>query len=140
MSNSSPVAVIPAPRCWELLASQQVGRLATAVDRSPDIFPINFVVDGETLVFRTAEGSKLFALTVNNEVAFEVDSWGEDDGWSVVLRGTAEAIEGYDELLRVEQLPLFPFVATVKLHYVRIVPTEISGRQFTFGPEPEATY
>lgn len=140
MSNSNPVTVIPGPRCWELLAGQQVGRLATAVDRSPDIFPVNFVVDGESLVFRTAEGSKLFALTVNSEVAFEVDAWGDTDGWSVVVRGTAEAIEDYEELLRVEQLPLLPFVPTVKQHYVKIVCSEISGRHFAFGPEPERSY
>ncbi len=137
MSNSNPVTVIPRPRCWELLAGQQVGRLATAVDRSPDIFPVNYVVDGETLLFRTAEGSKLFALTINNEVAFEVDAWEDTEGWSVVMRGQAKEIESYEELLRVEQLPLFPFIPTVKLHYIRVVPTEISGRHFDFGPEPE---
>ncbi len=110
------------------------------MERVPDIVPINFVVDDETIVFRTAEGSKLFALTINQEVAFEVDGWGETSGWSVVLHGRAEQITDYDDVLHAEALPLQPWVPTVKLHYVRIVPAQVSGRDFAFGPEPDRNY
>lgn len=126
--------------CWELLAQQSVGRLATSVERVPDIAPINFVVDARSIVFRTAEGGKLFALTINPSVAFEADQWAADGGWSVVVKGTAETITSYDELSQVEELPLQPWVPTVKLHYVRIVPWDISGRTFSFGPEPERNF
>lgn len=127
-------------QCWVLIATQSVGRLATSVERVPDIAPINFVVDDQTLVFRTAEGSKLFAVTINPTVAFEVDEWGPDTGWSVVIKGEAYQITGSDELARVEGLALSPWVPTVKLHYVRITPTEITGRRFRFGPEPDRNY
>ncbi len=139
-ADAGPVSAIPPERCWELIASQSVGRLATSVERTPDISPINFVVDGHSIVFRTAEGAKFFALTINPTVAFEVDAWGHDKGWSVVVKGTAEQVTGDDDLSRAEALPLFPWVPTVKLHYVRITPTEISGRSFSFGPEPERNY
>jgi nitroimidazol reductase NimA-like FMN-containing flavoprotein (pyridoxamine 5'-phosphate oxidase superfamily) len=137
---TGPVQPLTAQECWELIASRPIGRLATAVDRHPDIFPVNFVVDGESIVFRTAEGSKLFSLTINQTVAFEVDDWGEDTGWSVVLHGTAETISAYDEVMEAEQLPLRPWVPTVKTHYVRIRPDRVSGRQFAFGPEPETSF
>ena len=50
--------------CWELLDHAQVGRLAVDIAGQPDIFPINDVVDRGTVVFRTAEGTKLAAALV----------------------------------------------------------------------------
>ena len=44
--------------------SAQVGRLAVSIKEQPDIFPINFVVDHGTVVFRTAEGTKLAAAVL----------------------------------------------------------------------------
>jgi len=43
--------------CWDLLRTADVGRLAAAVANRPDIFPVNFVVDNASVVFRTAEGT-----------------------------------------------------------------------------------
>ncbi|NLT29213.1 MAG: pyridoxamine 5'-phosphate oxidase family protein [Propionibacterium sp.] len=121
---------------WDLLAAQELGRLATAVVNEPEIYPVNFVVDDRTIVFRTAEGSKLLELTVNNRVAFEVDEWDGEGGWSVLVRGQAEALEHADEIDAAETLPLKPWVPTLKKTYVRIRPIAISGRRFRFGDEP----
>ena len=117
-----------------------MGRLATAVAGQPDIAPVNFVVDGRSLVFRSAEGAKLLALTINPAVALEADSWEGDSGWSVVAKGTASQVTGTAEIAHAESLPLRPWVPTVKLHFVRIEVSEISGRQFRFGPEPDVSY
>ena len=77
----------------DLLARRQLGRLALAVDGDPDIFPVNYVVDGPRVLFRTAPGSKLAELSVNPRVAFEVDEYDETYGASVVLKGVAERLE-----------------------------------------------
>lgn len=138
--DAGPVSVLSLERCWELIAEQEIGRLGTCVDRVPDIAPVNFVVDDQTIVFRTAEGSKLFALTINDNVAFEVDGWNTTGGWSVVLHGTAAQITEYEDVMAAEALPLQPWVPTVKLHYVRITPEALTGRLFRFGPEPERNY
>ena len=87
---NNPVTVLDEDHCWDLLASAQVGRLATAVDRTPEIFPVNYAVDGESIVFRSAEGSKLLEIVLNDQVAFEADGWTDDEGWSVICRGTAQ--------------------------------------------------
>lgn len=137
MPDENPVTPLSDAQCWELLATQEVGRLATSVERRPEIFPVNYALDDHTLVFRTAQGTKLFELTVNSNVAFETDSWEGDAGWSVVLQGVAEQIESGEEIEHVETLGLHPWVPTVKTIYIRIRPHEISGRQFQFGPEPE---
>src|SRR6478609_7078481 len=81
--------------CWRLLRSVTVGRMAVWVDDHPDIFPINYKVDHGTLVFRTAEGTKLHAATGDTPVALEADGVNSDSGvaWSVVVKGQAAAVK-----------------------------------------------
>ncbi|MEP6296111.1 MAG: pyridoxamine 5'-phosphate oxidase family protein, partial [Ilumatobacter sp.] len=73
--------------CWELLAATSVGRLAIDIAGKPDIFPINFVVDGDALIFRTGAGTKFAASALLHDVAFEIDGYGprERTAWSVVV-------------------------------------------------------
>lgn len=134
--NENPITVIEEDTCWGYLASVKVGRLATAKDGQPEIFPVNYEVDGQSIVFRTAPGSKLQELTDNAHVAFEVDGWNEQGGWSILIKGDAEKITDEAELALAEKMPLRPWVPTVKPFYVRVTPHEMTGRSFTFGPEP----
>ncbi|MGJ3509373.1 pyridoxamine 5'-phosphate oxidase family protein [Enemella sp. A6] len=134
--ESGAVTNLSEQESWELLSAEELGRLATAVVNEPEIYPVNFVVDDKTIVFRTAEGSKLLGLTVNNKVAFEVDGWDGVSGWSVLVRGQCEVLEHTDEIDEAEKLPLKPWVPTIKKTYVRIRPIAISGRRFRFGEEP----
>ena len=137
MADTNPITTIEEDTCWGYLASQEVGRLATAKDGQPEIFPINYCVDGQSVVFRTASGSKLQELTDNEHVAFEVDGWNDEGGWSVVIKGNAAEITDPGELALADKMPLRPWVPTVKPFYVRITPDELTGRRFTFGPEPK---
>jgi uncharacterized protein len=125
------IDVLDTQTCWQLLAGEEVGRLAVSVHRHPDIFPVNYAVDDQTIVFRTAEGTKLFALFANSSVAFEVDSYDAVSGtaWSVVIKGRAAEIPMQD-LSDNLAFPLFPWTATPKPRFVRVVPEEITGRRF----------
>lgn len=122
---------------WQLVSTSPVGRLAISIANHPDIFPVNHVVTGDaasgwTIVFRTAEGTKLAASVLGEAVAYEVDGWDADagDAWSVVVKGHAEEIEHLDELMQAQELPLFPWNASLKPRYVRIVADEVTGRRF----------
>ena len=138
-ATSVPVQVLSEEDCWNALLSASLGRLAVAVGGIPDIFPVNFVAADRRLLFRTASGTKLIELTVNNRVAFETDGVGRDDAWSVIVHGTARALETQREIDEAEALPLRPLIPTVKPVFVEIVPESITGRRFTLGPEPSAT-
>lgn len=138
--SMNPVMILDESRCWDLLANQNLGRLATSVKGMPEIFPVNFVVDGEGIVFRTAEGSKLVELVINEQVCFEADGWTDSAGWSVVVKGTAAVVPPGEEQAQAEALPLRPWVPTVKTNFVRITATEITGRRFEFGPDPLPEY
>jgi nitroimidazol reductase NimA-like FMN-containing flavoprotein (pyridoxamine 5'-phosphate oxidase superfamily) len=135
--NQDAVIALSPEECWARLREQELGRLVTHAAGVLDIFPVNFVADGETIVFRTAEGSKLFELTVEDSVLFEVDDHTETEAWSVVVRGTAHRLETSAEVERADALPLTPWIPTLKYNYVRIEPTAVSGRAFHRGPEPE---
>ncbi|NYF17726.1 hypothetical protein HDC37_002571 [Microbacterium sp. AK009] len=124
-------------QCWERLRTHRLGRLVTRVRDVMDIFPVNYIVDDRTILFRTAEGSKLFELTVNDEVLFEVDDYTASDAWSVVVRGRAQRLDTSAEVERADGLGLTPWIPTLKYVYVRIVPHAVSGRAFPRGPEPD---
>ena len=132
-----PVNALTDAQCWERLRTQELGRLVTHVGDVLDIFPVNYVVDGETLLFRTAQGSKLFELTVNDEVLFEVDDHTDADAWSVIVRGGAHPLESSAEVERADGLGLRPWIPTLKYTYVRVEPASLSGRAFQRAPEPD---
>jgi nitroimidazol reductase NimA-like FMN-containing flavoprotein (pyridoxamine 5'-phosphate oxidase superfamily) len=117
-------------QCWDLLRSQEVGRLAVAIANHPDIFPINYVVDHATVVFRTAEGTKLAAAVLGESVAFEIDGEADGEAWSVVIKGAAVEIERMYELFDAVELPLYPWHVAPKHRFVRILPEMVTGRRF----------
>ena len=137
IDDQYPIEHLDEDACWELLLSSSLGRLAMSVANEPDIFPVNFVAADRRLFFRTAEGSKLLELTVNDHVAFETDGVGREQAWSVVVKGTARILEKRAEIDAAEELPLRPLIPTLKYIYVEITPHEFSGRRFMLGPEPE---
>lgn len=135
--STDPVVALSDEQCWERLRTQELGRLVTRVGDVIDIFPVNYVVDGDTLLFRTAQGSKLFELTVSSDVLFEVDDHTDEDAWSVIVRGHAHALDSSAEVERADGLSLRPWIPTLKYTYVRIEPRSMSGRAFARGPEPD---
>lgn len=137
---TEPIAILSASECWDLLKSATLGRLITSVDGQPEVFPVNFVVQNRTVLFRTAEGTKLVSAAINNNVLFEVDDHNAVEGWSVIVRGTARTLRGDADVAEAEQAQLLPWTATVKQHYVRIRPVGITGRRFTFGSEPDREF
>jgi len=126
----STMQVLDEHQCWQLLRTQEVGRLAVAIANHPDIFPVNYVVDHATVVFRTAEGTKLAAAVLGESVAFEIDGETDGEAWSVVVKGRAVEIEQMHELFDALELPLYPWNSAPKHRFVRVIPDEVTGRRF----------
>lgn len=136
-TSDDAISTLTEEECWDLLARHELGRLAVAANGEPDIFPINYVVDGPRVLFRTAPGSKLAELSANPRVAFEVDEHDDTFGASVVLKGVATRLELQREIDLADALPLTPWTPTLKYRWVRITPVSITGRRFDRGPEPD---
>ena len=86
--------------CFALLANEHLGRVAVTDDRGPVVFPVNFILDRHTVVFRTEAGTKLHAASRGSRVCFEAD--GIDvaarTGWSVIVRGEITEVTDRAEL------------------------------------------
>ena len=132
--DTEVVTVLGTDECWEALRADEFGRLAYVLGDEVGLVPVNYAVDdaapdGPTLLFRTAEGSKLLGILLHPQVVFEIDRYDEHEAASVIVRGRARRLEE-DEAHRAEQLPLRPWVPTLKYDVVEIVPEELSGRRF----------
>jgi nitroimidazol reductase NimA-like FMN-containing flavoprotein (pyridoxamine 5'-phosphate oxidase superfamily) len=122
---------MPFDVCLRLLASVSVGRIGFFADGEMVILPVNHVVDGQDLVFRTARGSKLSAAEGRDLVTFEADEYDEQtrSGWSVVVTGRAEVIYEDAEIQRLSRLGLHPWVtAAERPFWIRIRANAVSGR------------
>jgi len=119
--------------CFELLKQEVVGRLVYHDESGPAAAPVNYVLAGHDIVFRTEDGSKVRALRESG-VAFEADDIdvAGRSGWSVLVRGTCEeiALERVPELLRRigGDLPL-PWKKGVHKIWVVITPKTVTGRR-----------
>lgn len=126
------ITVLSTAECWELLRSARFGRLAYRLGNEVNLVPVNFGVDGDRLLFRTAEGDKLLGVVMNPEVVFEIDEHDDREAHSVVVRGTARRLEE-DEEHRADEIGLDSWLGTVKFNVVEIRPTSLSGRAFRLG-------
>lgn len=123
-------------RCWQLLAGKTIGRLAVAVANRPDVFPVNYVVADQTILVRTSTGQKLAAAVLGTAVAFEVDAIDETShaGWSIVVKGSASEVEKLSDYLDAADLDIDTWAGGYKARYMRITPTEVTGREI---PDPD---
>ena len=126
--------------CLELLADGGVGRLAVSGKDAPVIRPVNYVFDqpSQSVVFRSAPGSKFYALLRQSAAAFEVDGVDEaaHTGWSVVVVGATEEVTNPTDVRRLEGLGLAQWVPGDERHWVRIRAWTVSGRRITASPSP----
>jgi nitroimidazol reductase NimA-like FMN-containing flavoprotein (pyridoxamine 5'-phosphate oxidase superfamily) len=129
---------LSAEDCFDLLATESIGRVGLIVDGRPEVLPVNYVVDGKTIVFRTAEGTVLNQAAMQ-VVAFEVDHIDHSDltGWSVLAQGVAqdigEAIDLRSEELR--RLALVTWAPGRRHRWFRVDADRVTGRRLRAASE-----
>lgn len=131
-TDHSGLEVLPFDVCLQVLASVPVGRVGFFADGEVVILPVNHLLDGQDVVFRTARGAKLSAAEGQNLVAFEVDDYDEQtrSAWSVVVTGRAEVVYEEAEIQRLNRCGLHPWASAVERPFwIRIRPTSVSGRR-----------
>ncbi len=114
-----------------LLTSAEVGRVGVTIGGLPAIFPVNYRVIDDAIVFRTSPGSKLSAALEGSVVAFEVDDYdlADQTGWSVLAVGVAEVVHDLDMTGKVLAAGLVPLADGRRKFIVRMEPTFLSGRR-----------
>lgn len=123
--------------CLELLHRTSVGRIAGVTAGRPFVLLVNYAMDGDRIVFRTAPGTKLAGSSFDR-VAFEIDGINGDSqsGWSVVVQGVASDISDMLDTrsARLRALELHPWAPGEKAHWVAIEPETITGRRIRREP------
>jgi nitroimidazol reductase NimA-like FMN-containing flavoprotein (pyridoxamine 5'-phosphate oxidase superfamily) len=127
--DGSVAEQLTSAECLDVLGRNDLGRLAVVLDDGqPDLFPVNYVLDGDRVVFRSLPGTKLDHAALS-KVAFEVDERSPTGAVSVVVKGVGreitDAIDPDSERQREIEL-ISPIEGD---HWVRIVPAQITGRR-----------
>jgi nitroimidazol reductase NimA-like FMN-containing flavoprotein (pyridoxamine 5'-phosphate oxidase superfamily) len=131
------LSAIGEQECFELLAGQNLGRLAVIRDGRPEIFPVNYALDDRTVVIRTAAGVKLDFGSFSH-VALEVEQIDTKsrEGWVVVLKGFAEEVTDAGDTWSVHarEAARDPWVQGDHEHFLAISHAEVSGRRLSSPP------
>jgi uncharacterized protein len=137
-TDRSGLEILHLGDCFGLLGSVPVGRIGFMAGGEVVILPVNFLVDGQDVVFATGAGSKLSCVEVGHFVGFEADSYdaATRTGWSVVINGFAEICDSDEEAERLAGLGMKPWggAAVHERVWVRIRPTTVSGRRIPAVP------
>lgn len=131
-TDHAGLEVLPFEVCLQVLALAPVGRVGFFADGEVVILPVNHLIDGQDVVFRTARGAKLSAAEGQDLVAFEVDDYDEQtqSAWSVLMTGRAEMVYDDAEIQRLSRRGLHLWAsAAERPFWIRIRPTAVSGRR-----------
>ena len=127
--------VLARAECLRLLAGADVGRVGVSIDALPVILPVHFVVTDESVVFRSALGTRHDAATLGAVVVFQADGYDPSgtSGWSVMLQGVGAAAAG------VPRSPVgsgwaHPWLSRVGDHrLIQLATDNLRGWRFTTG-------
>jgi nitroimidazol reductase NimA-like FMN-containing flavoprotein (pyridoxamine 5'-phosphate oxidase superfamily) len=110
--------------------AQPVGRLAICLAGEPLVFPLNYTLDGDAIVFRTQAGTKLSGIT-RSLATFEIDHIdASGQGWAVTFEGLAQEVLDADPpqlRARIDALAFETWPGGHRPHVVRITPFAVRG-------------
>lgn len=131
-AGTSPVlARLSEDDCWQRLGTHGIGRVALTTGPAPVVLPVNFLVDGRTIVYRTESGGAA-AAPDGNPLAFEADHIDAhvSRGWSVLITGTAEHITDPGTVEALATRPgAEPWAGGKRDLWIRIRPGQVTGRR-----------
>jgi uncharacterized protein len=119
-----------------LLRSVSVGRIVFTDRALPAITPVSFqVMRNGDVVFRSDVGAKLSAATRGAVVAFQADSYNNEnrEEWSVVVTGRSHHVVSVEELVEIDSLQPIPRAAGSRKDVIRITAEIVEGRRIAAG-------
>jgi nitroimidazol reductase NimA-like FMN-containing flavoprotein (pyridoxamine 5'-phosphate oxidase superfamily) len=142
ISAGPELITLSADECLQLIAPGGIGRIAYSGRFGPTVLPVNYVLFDGTILFRTAQDSptgedlRTGIAGAEYKVAFEIDDidWTAREGWSVLVQGDAHHVDSDEERESVRNAPVEPWPGGAREHFIRIVPTQVTGRRVRRGP------
>ncbi len=131
-TDHSGLRVMGLEECLSRVDEAPVGRLAFPLDGEIAVLPVNHVLDGVDICFRTAGGSKIQAAVDGDAVSYEVDAWdgARRSGWSVLVHGTATIVDDDAQTARLEAAAPPPWfdLDPEQTRWVRVSTRQVTGR------------
>ena len=130
MEETGELTELGREQCLRLLAGGVVGRVVFTEAALPAAHPVSYLLDGEEVVFCTANGGKLAAATLQRVVAFQVDEIDPEGrtGWSVLGVGQAYEVTDPRRLAELTDRMPDPWLANRAGHTVAIPLKRLTGR------------
>jgi nitroimidazol reductase NimA-like FMN-containing flavoprotein (pyridoxamine 5'-phosphate oxidase superfamily) len=137
MHDVRSLEAIGQAECLRLLSGAVVGRMVFTDGALPAVVPVTFAVDGDSVVCRTAGGSRLAQAADGGVLALEADELDvpRRSGWSVVATGIAEVVTDDDEARRLAGL-VQPWAPGTHDVTIRLRATVLTGRRVGDVPRP----
>lgn len=131
----SAIVDMSAQECRDRIVTGGVGRVAFCGPDGPELYPVNFTVVGGDIVFRVAPYTRLGTGIDGRRVVFEVDDIDVErqSGWSVVVKGSARAVDDPDEVVSLRRQGPEPWAPGQRQQYVRVSAHTMSGRHVVAG-------
>jgi hypothetical protein len=125
--------------CLKLLSSVPIGRLVFTLGGLPAVRLVNFFVDGQTVIFATADGDKYRAAERGDVVAFEVDEVDPERhlGWTVTAAGHLSVVDPDEAAIIEHTRPIRPWAPNQDRNLIRLAIEVLEGRRLlAWGQRP----
>jgi hydrogenase maturation protease len=124
------LSVLSRDQCRDLLTAADIGRVIVSLSALPAAFPVNYRLVDDSIVFRTAPGTKLTAAVDQAVVGFEVDELDPRtrSGWSVLAVGPSNVVTDPREIAELDEAGITSWLDDDLKHYVKIDIWQVSGR------------
>ncbi|MFD7624886.1 helix-turn-helix domain-containing protein [Streptomyces sp. NPDC059851] len=121
--------------CQRLLGTHGVGRIAVFTPDGLAVLPVNYLVAGTGIAFRTSEVATA-AKAAGTEAAFEIDRIDDvtAEGWSVLAVGALTAVTDAGELRHLNaEARSGPWAGGGRTHWMKLTPVRLTGRRVVHG-------
>ncbi|MFE3579331.1 helix-turn-helix domain-containing protein [Streptomyces vinaceus] len=129
--RDSTLVALDETECRRLLSTHGVGRIAIFTAEGPAVLPVNYLVAGSDIAFRTS-AEAVTARAAGTEAAFEIDNIDDvtATGWSVLAVGELAAVTDPHEIHRLNTTARsHPWAGGPRDHWMKLTPVRITGRR-----------
>jgi nitroimidazol reductase NimA-like FMN-containing flavoprotein (pyridoxamine 5'-phosphate oxidase superfamily) len=124
-----PIDHLDDEESWAIIQANQIGRIASAREGAPDIYPVSYLVHNWKIYFRTGAESRLRKETDGRVVAFEADTQILRHFSSTVALGMARTLTSDEAAKVLDELPIVEFAPDSDYVWMEIEPSEVRGRR-----------
>ncbi|MFE1826664.1 helix-turn-helix domain-containing protein [Streptomyces yangpuensis] len=129
------------PECRDLLGTHGVGRIAVFTPEGPAVVPVNYLMAGTDIAFRTSAVSAVgrsagvagpAGAAGRTEAAFEIDNIDDvtATGWSVLAVGVLEGVTDPNVLRHLNATARSsPWAGGDRDQWMRLTPARVTGRR-----------